>query len=115
MLYQKTIRQIIALVMLLVFAFSITPQKSIHDLVAKHSDPAKCNVHKDAPIAQVEKSSIHCSYDNLVVASPFLDFSCTHEVVAPPVRVIKNTSLIALTYLLVPFPFESRGPPVVIG
>ena len=113
MLYQKTIRQIVASLMLLVFAFSITPQKSIHDLVAKHSDPIHCNVHQDAPIAQVEKSSIHCSYDNLVVASPFLDFSFVHELTIPPVRLIKNTSLVSLTYLLVPFSFESRGPPVV--
>lgn len=113
MLYQKTIRQIVALLMLLVFAFSITPQKSIHDLVAKHNDPTHCNVHQDAPIAQVEKSSIHCSYENLVVASPFLDFTFAHELNAPPVRNIKNTSLVALTYLLVPFSFESRGPPLV--
>ena len=113
MLYQKTIRQIVALLMLLVFAFSITPQKSIHDLVAKHSDPTHCNVHQDAPIAQVEKSSIHCSYENLVVASPFLDFTFAHELNAPPVSNIKNTSLVALTYLLVPFSFESRGPPLV--
>ena len=113
MLYQKTIRQIVASLMLLVFAFSIMPQKSIHDLVAKHSDPTHCNVHKDAPIAQVEKSSIHCSYDNLVVASPFLDFSFALELTIPPVRSIKNTSLVSLTYLLVPFSFESRGPPVV--
>lgn len=113
MLYQKTIRQIVALLMLLVFAFSITPQKSIHDLVAKHSDPTHCNVHQDAPIAQVEKSSIHCSYENLVVASPFLDFTFAHELNAPPVKNIKNTSLVALTYLLVPFSFESRGPPLV--
>ena len=90
-------------------------EKSIHDLVAKHSDPIQCNVHKDAPIAQVEKSSIHCSYDNLVVASPFLDFSFVLKLTAPPVWVIKNTSLIELTYFIVPFSFESRGPPVVVG
>jgi hypothetical protein len=47
------------------------------------------------------------------VASPFLDFSFALELTAPPVRSIKNTSLVALTYLLVPFSFESRGPPVV--
>jgi len=54
MLYQKTIRQILAVVMLLVFAFSITSQKTIHDLVAKHSDKVKCDVHKNLPIEQVE-------------------------------------------------------------
>ena len=53
MLYQKTIRKFIALAMLVVFAFSITPQKSIHDLVAKHSDKVKCDVHKNLPIEQV--------------------------------------------------------------
>ena len=45
MLFKKTIRQVIALAMLVVFAFSITPQKNIHDFVAKHVDPTACSVH----------------------------------------------------------------------
>ena len=77
MLYQKTIRKFIALAMLVVFAFSITPQKSIHDLVAKHIDPTSCSVHKDLPIEQIEKAELHCTFDFQVATTPFVayDFS----------------------------------------
>lgn len=57
MLQHKTFKQFLALAMLVVFAFSITPQKSIHDLVAKHIDPNSCKVHKDLPIEQIEKQN----------------------------------------------------------
>jgi len=113
MLYQKTIRQFIALVMLVVFAFSITPQKSIHDLVSKHADPTKCDVHKDAPITQIEKASIHCSYDNLVVASPFIHFFVTIQL--GPIAPIQSVNT-AFTYFIinaVPSFLESRGPPAI--
>ncbi|MFM1970206.1 MAG: hypothetical protein RL731_28, partial [Bacteroidota bacterium] len=36
---QQTIKQLLALAVLVVFAFSITPQKTIHDFVAPHKDP----------------------------------------------------------------------------
>ncbi|MEI6190064.1 MAG: hypothetical protein WCP61_06560 [Chitinophagia bacterium] len=115
MLYQKTIRQFIALVMLVVFAFSITPQKSVHDLVAKHADPTKCSVHKDAPIAQVENSSIHCAYDNLVVASPFINFFISIQVgsIAP----IKCVNTVFANFIIdsVPSFLETRGPPAIFG
>ena len=115
MLYQKTIRKFIALVMLVVFAFSITPQKSIHDLVAKHSDPSKCSVHKDAPVDQVENASIHCSYDNLVVASPYVEFDFSINI-APPAQVkSENTILSSFDISNLLNSFESRGPPVVLG
>ena len=115
MLYQKTIRKFIALVMLVVFAFSITPQKSIHDLVAKHSDPSKCSVHKDAPVDQVENASIHCSYDNLVVASPYVEFDFSINI-APPAQVkSENTTLSSFEIPTLLNSFESRGPPVVLG
>jgi len=115
MLYQKNIRQFIALVMLVVFAFSITPQKSIHDLVAKHADPAKCSVHNDAPIAQVENSSTHCSYDNLVVASPFIDFFTAIQI--GPIAPIKpvNTAFTHFIINAAPSFLESRGPPAIFG
>lgn len=115
MLFQKTIRKIVGLVMLVVFAFSITPQKTIHDLVAKHSDPTKCNVHKDVPVDQVEKTSIHCSYDNLVVASPFVDYQFSIQIEQPEKSIIKNTLLSSFEISDLPHSFESRGPPVIVG
>ncbi len=115
MLYQKTIRQFIALVMLVVFAFSITPQKSIHDLVAKHADPVKCSVHKDAPIAQIENSSIHCSYDNLVVASPFINFLVAIQLVPIVLSKPVNTQFTHFIIDSAPSFLESRGPPAIFG
>jgi len=50
---QQTIKQLLALAMLVVFAFSITPQKTIHDFVAPHKDPTKCYVHD--PIGRLLK------------------------------------------------------------
>lgn len=113
MLYQKTIRKFIALVMLVVFAFSITPQKNIHDLIAKHSDPTKCNVHKDVPVDQVENTSIHCSYDNLVVASPFVDYHFSIQITTPEQAIIKNTIFSSYEISNLIHSFESRGPPVI--
>ncbi|MGI9138654.1 MAG: hypothetical protein ACR2IM_06405 [Sediminibacterium sp.] len=113
MLYSKTIRKFIALVMLVVFAFSITHQKSIHDLVAKHSDPTKCSVHKEAPVDQVENTSIHCSYDNLVVASPFIDYHFPIKITLFPQPISKNTIFSTLKIDNVIHSFESRGPPVI--
>ena len=97
--------------MLVIFAFSITPQKSIHDIVAKHTDPTKCNVHKDIPFAQVEKSSIHCSYDNFVATSPFVEFSFTLHIAPLKGSTIFDTAIIPFLYSYTQFSFESRGPP----
>jgi len=111
MLYQKTIRQILAVVMLLVFAFSITSQKTIHDLVAKHSDKIKCDVHKNLPIEQVENASIHCSHDNLVATSPFLDFNFSIELAQPVLNNVTNTYLVCFYFSNNNYSLDSRGHP----
>jgi len=111
MLYQKTIRQILAAFMLIVFVFSITSQKTIHDLVAKHTDKVKCDVHKNIPIEQVENSSIHCSHDNLVVASPFLDFNFSIELAQPVLNNVTNTHLVCFYFSNNNYSLDSRGPP----
>ena len=113
MLYQKTIRQILATLMLMVFAFSITSQKTIHDLVAKHSDKVKCDVHKNLPIEQVENASIHCSHDNLVATSPFLDFNFSIELSQPVLNIVTNTHLVCFYFSNNYYYLDSRGPPAV--
>jgi hypothetical protein len=110
-LYQKTIRQILAALMLMVFAFSITSQKTIHDLVASHSDKVKCDVHKNLPIDQVENTSIHCSHDNLVAASPFLDFNFSIELAHPVLNIVTNTHLVCFYFSNNNYSLDSRGPP----
>jgi len=98
--------------MLVVFAFSITSQKTIHDLVAKHTDKVKCDVHKDLPIDQVENSTIHCSHENLVAASPFADFSFQIILTHPLIALVQNTPMIAFNFSAQNTSLDSRGPPV---
>ena len=114
MLYQKTIRQILAVVMLLVFTFSITSQKTIHDLVAKHSDKLRCDVHKNLPIEQVENSSIHCSHDNLVATSPFVEFNFNIELEQSISNIATNTQLLNFYFYNNNYSLDSRGPPAII-
>jgi hypothetical protein len=99
--------------MLVVFAFSITPQKSIHDTVAKHVDPTICKVHVNLPITQVENASIHCSYDQLVVTSAFLHFNFDIEVPATVAHVEYAASPIAQFASCNLYQFDTRGPPII--
>ena len=111
MLYQKTIRKFIALVMLVVFAFSITPQQSIHDVVAKHIDPTSCSVHKDLPIEQIEKTELHCTFDFQVATTPFVDYDFSIEIATPTIAKARNTNFVAAPIAQYAIVSDSRGPP----
>ena len=111
MLQHKTFKQFLALAMLVVFAFSITPQKSIHDVVAKHIDPNSCSVHKDLPIEQIEKTELHCTFDFQVATTPFVDYHFNIEIATPNVAQTRNTIFIAAPISYLVFSSDSRGPP----
>ena len=114
MLFNKTFKQFLALAMLVVFAFSITPQKSIHDLVAKHIDPTSCSVHKDLPIEQIEKAELHCTFDFQVATTPFVEYDFTIDITAPIVTKASNTHFLTEAITQLSIVADSRGPPVVI-
>jgi hypothetical protein len=114
MLFHKTFKQFVALAMLVVFAFSITPQKSIHDLVAKHIDPNSCSVHKDLPIEQVENTALHCSFDFQVATTPFVDYDFSIEIATPIVAKARNTNYVAAPIEQYAILSDSRGPPANI-
>jgi len=99
--------------MLLVFAFSITPQQNIHDFVAKHVDPTSCRVHKNLPIDQVENSSIHCSFDQLVATSPFVHYNFEIALIIPELVIVKNDTPISFIASNSLSHFDSRGPPII--
>lgn len=108
---QQTIKQLLALAMLVVFAFSITPQKTIHDFVAPHKDPTKCDVHIKAPIEQVEKSQLHCTFDFQVATTPFVNYNFSIDIPTQIVASTQNNSYKETqnhTFLLSK---DSRGPP----
>jgi hypothetical protein len=114
MLHNKIFKQFLALAMLVVFAFSITPQKSIHDLVARHIDPTSCEVHKDLPIEQIEKTELHCTFDFQVATTPFVDYDFSIQVPTPFIAAAKNESLVLATLSQLSIVSDSRGPPAFI-
>ena len=114
MLFNKTFKQFLALAMLVVFAFSITPQKSIHDLVAKHIDPNSCSVHKDLPIEQIENSELHCSFDFQVATTPFVNYDFSIEIAIPVIAQPRNAQFLAAPVSQIAIISDSRGPPAFI-
>jgi len=114
MLFHKTFKQFLALAMLVVFAFSITPQQSIHDLVAKHIDPTSCSVHKDLPIEQIENAALHCSYDFQVATTPFVDYDFNIEITTPEIAQPRNAQFLAAPIDHIAIISDSRGPPAII-
>lgn len=66
------IKQVIAGLMLLLFAFSITPKKQLHVLVANHQDTKPIRYLLAKEVSQVHKTGIYCHCDQIIVESPFL-------------------------------------------
>ena len=114
MLFNKTFKQFLALAMLVVFAFSITPQKSIHDLVAKHIDPNSCSVHKDLPIEQIENAELHCTFDFQIATTPFVDYDFTIEIAKLVIAQLRNAHFEQKTITQHAILSDSRGPPAII-
>ena len=63
--------------MLSLFALGITPKVLIHALVAHHTDTHLALDHDKGD--QFNKAGYHCTIDNLVVESPFLDHTISVE------------------------------------
>ena len=66
--------------MLVLFAFSITPKKLLHDIVADHHD-TKCTLdHSNDANGQLTNAGYNCQTDNLVIESPFENASLVIEI-----------------------------------
>ena len=64
------IKRFVALFLLGVFTLAITPKKTLHGLLANHTDSAtKSNDGKEL---QLSKSGFNCKCDNLVAESTFV-------------------------------------------
>ena len=57
----------------MLFAFSITPKKIWHDLVATHIDTKPSHFLSNSPTTQIHKSVINCQVDQLILESSFLE------------------------------------------
>lgn len=91
--------------------FSMMPQKSLHNIFAKHIDVETCSVHKNLPIDQIESSQKHCQVDHLVVALPFIKTSSFF--ISIPDVFFANTIVFQSQKYIPSFLqiIDARGPP----
>ena len=108
---QLAIKKIVAALMLIVFAISVTPTIVFHNWLANHTDTYKKST--DTKAQQLGKQTFNCHCDNIVAESPFTQPETFRNL--PPVQIFS----VAATADIVQLPsspqvFHSlRGPPVV--
>ena len=106
-----SIQKRIALFLLVVFALSATPKAFFHDVLAKHSDGIVCT-ETDKSSPHFHHPAFHCSFDDLVVTSPFVSLSIDE---APEHAAVYAVAATGFTAFIPSSPFlhkESRGPPL---
>jgi hypothetical protein len=107
--YSTIKRQTIAAVLLMIFSFSITPKKLLHDAIATHKDKIAASADNSL---QISNSGFACKCDSLVAESPFteqdnnFDFS-SFQVFSEEQSTIPNNF-----YSFTCFFFDLRGPPM---
>lgn len=105
------IKKIIAFVMLMVFAFSITPTIIFHNWLANHTDAVQKTTGTGHE--QVGKKLFNCHCDNIVAESPF---TYTGSILVSAPQQVFSSPQNNNTVHLHPSPhfyFSLRGPPVV--
>ena len=96
--------------MLALFALSVTPKIVIHALVAHHTDSHLAFGHDQAD--QYNKAGFHCNIDNLVVESPYLNYSISIHLQAPKAFLIYQIRADDQFRSYTDHIFGLRGPPV---
>ncbi len=109
LLQKPIIRQLLAGVLLLVFSFSITPKKFLHDAIANHKD--KLIVASPGNDKQVTHTGFVCKCDNLVAESPFTNNVQLFDIAAVHVFSVQQSSPLYHFYSSPVFLFQLRGPP----
>ena len=95
----------------MVFALSAAPKVWFHALLTDHNDGPVC-LDVDRSVAHFHQPAFHCSYDDLVVSSPFLSFDVA-ETPEHPQLYLQHTAGFPVEGVTAVFLHrESRGPPL---
>jgi hypothetical protein len=103
-------KNILAGIMILLFALSITPKIMLHDLIANHKDASPSSFGSNA---QLTASGLHCDVENLVVEGPFLFGNITVTFNIPVVFVTYQNKSIHNFCSTDNFVSCLRGPPYI--
>jgi hypothetical protein len=69
----------LAAFLLVLFTFSITPRKILHDALARHADSSNSNFKTP----HVTTNGFNCNCNSLVAESPFTDDSYSIDIIVP--------------------------------
>jgi hypothetical protein len=108
---QFSIQRFLASVLLLVFAFSITPKKYLHDLVADHEDFYSCYSGDETTVST---AGFNCHCDDLVVSTPFVKTVFESALSPAPVHKAFPSSTYHFFFYSTSSAKDSRGPPSLI-
>lgn len=105
------IKKIVAAVMLIVFAFSITPTIVFHNWLADHTDSVKKTRGTNGE--QLGKKTFNCHCDNIVAESPFTEpvkeIVATAEKIFSSCKTEKQVQFTSSQNII----HSLRGPPAV--
>jgi len=98
--------------MLVLFAFSGTPKKFLHDLTAGHRDSR--SKFASGGHTGVQQSIYSCHIEDLVVEAPFM---AADVVAVPPAPRVYNGGFVEMTarlHCFFPVFYSLRGPPALV-
>jgi len=109
---QPHIQKLLSGVMLLLFAFSITSKRFLHDLVADHKDTIACQDNLSAH--HIHAAGFYCSCDDLVAESVYMSGGNAIELTVPAVFIEKTPAFSGNYHYISSFFSDLRGPPAAI-
>lgn len=107
---ETILRRIISIILICIFAFSITPAIVFHDLFSAHADYDIVHNHKHN--SEVAKAGINCHFDSFVGKTSFVNlftpFNFEPHNINTAFLIIRNQNFYSQHH----FYAELRGPPV---
>jgi hypothetical protein len=108
---RQAIRKIVAALLLIVFAFSITPTIVFHNWLATHTDTYKKTADKKSD--QLGKQTFNCHCDHIVAESPFTEpGTIVCSAILKVFTAVTTPEIVQLSHSPIIF-YSLRGPPVV--
>ena len=96
----------------MLFAFTITPKKILHNLVANHKDGSANASLPDANTTNLTKASFNCQCDNPITESPFVSINSSPDISCGTPFAIYLNRYVQSHYSSDLILFGLRGPPV---
>lgn len=106
-----TIRHVLAVIFLVLFAYGITPKITLHNLVASHRDGKGKSSLPDPDSTQLSKAGFNCQCDNLIIESPFVAATEPLLITSQMCYPVFFDAFVADIFSSTVFHYSLRGPP----